>query len=60
MKVVEADGAKNTYTYDEVGNLTEATDAEGKITTYTYDANGNVTQKEDSSGRIWRSIAIMC
>jgi YD repeat-containing protein len=32
-----------TYTYDNLGRVTQASGSDGSVITYTYDANGNVT-----------------
>ena len=41
---------RNTYTYDEVGNLTSTTDGNGNKMTYTYDLLSNQTSRTNALG----------
>ena len=41
---------RNTYTYDEVGNLISTTDGNGNKMTYTYDLLSNQTSRTNALG----------
>ncbi len=52
IEIIDPNGAKRTYAYDNNGNLLSETDPNGNTTTYTYDIDGNMTSVQDPMGNI--------
>ncbi len=47
LKITDADGITNTYTYDNLNSVKTVRDHQGKLTTHNYDANGNLESIDD-------------
>lgn len=56
VQAMHSDGRRYGYTYDEVGNLTEAVDANGRKLALNYGRNGKVDEIRDQSGQVYTFV----
>jgi len=56
VQAMHSDGRRYNYTYDEVGNLTEAVDASGRKLALSYGRNGKVDEIRDQNGQVYTFV----